>query len=175
MRILVTGAGGQVGGRVVEALVGHDVLAAARDTLDLAQREQVEQVVGAFAPDVVINTAAMTSVDACERDPEQAFAVNALGVRTLAQAAARRRAHVVHVSTDYVFDGHASRHYDEWDAVHPLSEYGRSKLGGEVEVARHARLVDHGPHVVGVQPSRDRPRELGVRCLRPRRARRRAR
>lgn len=114
-------------------------MAAARDTLDLTQREQVEQVVGEFAPDVVINTAAMTSVDACERDPEQAFAVNALGVRTLAQAAARRRAHLVHVSTDYVFDGHASRPYDEWDAAHPLSEYGRSKLGGEVEVARHAR------------------------------------
>ena len=139
MRILVTGAGGQVGGRVVEALAGHDVLAAARDTLDLAQREQVEQVVGEFAPDVVINTAAMTSVDACERDPEQAFAVNALGVRTLAQAAARRGAHLVHVSTDYVFDGHAARPYDEWDSVHPLSEYGRSKLGGEVEAAWHAR------------------------------------
>ena len=138
MRILVTGAGGQVGARVVEALAGHDVLAAARDTLDLTEREQVEQVVAEFAPDAVVNTAAMTNVDACERDPERAFAVNALGVRTLAQATARRRAHLVHVSTDYVFDGRAERPYDEWDAVHPLSEYGRSKWGGELEVARHA-------------------------------------
>jgi dTDP-4-dehydrorhamnose reductase len=138
VRILVTGAGGQVGARVVEALAGHDVLAAARDTLDLAQREQVEQVVAQFAPDAVVNAAAMTNVDGCERDPEQAFAVNALGVRTLAQAAARRGAHLVHVSTDYVFDGAATRPYDEWDAVRPISEYGRSKLGGELEVERHA-------------------------------------
>jgi dTDP-4-dehydrorhamnose reductase len=138
VRILVTGAAGQVGARVVEALAGHDVLAAAHDTLDLADREQVEQVVGEFAPDAVVNTAAMTNVDACERDPERAFAVNALGIRSLALATARRGAHLVHVSTDYVFDGAASRPYDEWDAVHPLSEYGRSKLGGEGEVARHA-------------------------------------
>ncbi len=123
---------------MVEAVAGHDVLAAARDTLDLAQREQVEQVVAEFAPDAIVNTAAMTNVDGCERDPEQAFAVNALGVRTLAQAAARRGAHLVHVSTDYVFDGAATRPYDEWDAVHPISEYGRSKLGGELEVERHA-------------------------------------
>jgi dTDP-4-dehydrorhamnose reductase len=138
VRILVTGAGGQVGARVVEALEGHDVRAAARDTLDLAVREQVEQVVAEFAPEAIVNTAAMTSVDACELDPEQAFAVNALGVRALAQAAARRGAHLVHVSTDYVFDGTSTRPYDEWDAVRPISEYGRSKLGGELEVERHA-------------------------------------
>ena len=138
MRILVTGAGGQVGARVVEALAAHDVLGVAHDALDLADREQVEQVVAEFGPDAVINAAAMTNVDACELDPERAFAVNALGVRTLAQATARRGAHLVHISTDYVFDGTASRPYDEWDAVHPLSEYGRSKLGGEVEVAAHA-------------------------------------
>jgi dTDP-4-dehydrorhamnose reductase len=140
VRILVTGAAGQVGARVVEALdhPRHAVLGAARDVLDLANREQVEQVVAEFAPDAVVNTAAMTNVDACERDPERAFAVNALGVRHLALAAARRNAHLVHVSTDYVFDGEATRLYDEWDAVRPLSEYGRSKLGGEVEVARHS-------------------------------------
>ena len=139
MRILVTGAAGQVGARVVEALAAHhDVLGAGHDTLDLARREQVEQVVADFAPDAVVNAAALTNVDACERDPERAFAVNALGVRTLAQATARRGAHLVHISTDYVFDGAATRPYDEWDAVHPLSEYGRSKLGGEHEVERHA-------------------------------------
>jgi dTDP-4-dehydrorhamnose reductase len=138
VRILVTGAGGQVGARVVEALAGHDVLAAARDTVDLVAREQVEQVVAEFAPDAIVNAAAMTSVDACELDPERAFAVNALGVRALAQAAARRGAHLVHVSTDYVFDGTSTRPYDEWDAVRPISEYGRSKLGGELEVERHA-------------------------------------
>ena len=139
MRILVTGAAGQVGARVVESLGDHhEVLGAARDVVDLADREQVEQVVAEFAPDAVVNCAAMTNVDGCERDPERAFAVNALGVRNLAQASARRGAHLVHVSTDYVFDGAATRPYDEWDAVRPISEYGRSKLGGELEVERHA-------------------------------------
>jgi dTDP-4-dehydrorhamnose reductase len=139
VRILVTGAAGQVGARVVATLEEqHEVLGAGREVLDLADREQVEQVVAEFAPEAVVNTAAMTNVDGCERDPERAFAVNALGVRHLAVATARRGAHVVHVSTDYVFDGEATRPYDEWDAVHPISEYGRSKLGGEVEVERHA-------------------------------------
>lgn len=138
MRILVTGAAGQVGARVAEALGDHVVLAASRATLDLADREQVEQVVGEFGPDAIVNAAAMTNVDGCERDPEGAFVANALGVRSLAIAARRTGAHVVHVSTDYVFDGAQSRPYDEWDAVHPISEYGRSKLGGELEVERHA-------------------------------------
>jgi dTDP-4-dehydrorhamnose reductase len=139
VRILVTGAAGQVGARVVAALDGHhEVLGAARDTLDLADREQIEQVVAEFAPDAVVNAAAMTNVDGCERDPERAYAVNALGVRHLAVASARFGAHVVHVSTDYVFDGLATRPYDEWDPVHPISDYGRSKLGGELEVERHA-------------------------------------
>ncbi|HEU5308007.1 MAG TPA: dTDP-4-dehydrorhamnose reductase [Acidimicrobiia bacterium] len=139
MRILVTGAAGQVGARVVEVLgEHHEVLGAARDTLDLVDREQVEQVVAEFAPDAVVNAAAMTNVDGCERDPERAYGVNALGVRTLAQASARRGAHLVHISTDYVFDGASSLPYHEWDAARPLSHYGRSKLGGEQEVERHA-------------------------------------
>jgi dTDP-4-dehydrorhamnose reductase len=139
VRILVTGAAGQVGALVVATLADqHEVLGATHDVLDLADREQVEQVVAEFAPDAVVNTAAMTNVDACERDPERAFASNALGVRHLAVATARRGAHVVHVSTDYVFDGLATRPYDEWDAVNPISEYGRSKLGGERELERHA-------------------------------------
>jgi dTDP-4-dehydrorhamnose reductase len=138
VRILVTGAAGQVGARVAEALGDHVVLAASRATLDLADREQVEQVVGEFGPDAIVNAAAMTNVDGCERDPEGAFVANALGVRSLAIAARRTGAHVVHVSTDYVFDGAQRRPYDEWDAVHPISEYGRSKLGGELEVERHA-------------------------------------
>jgi dTDP-4-dehydrorhamnose reductase len=139
VRILVTGAAGQVGARVVGALDDHhEVLGAGHDVLDITDREQVEQVVAEFAPDAVVNASAMTNVDACERDPERAFAVNALGVRHLAVATARRGAHLVHVSTDYVFDGVATRPYDEWAAVNPVSEYGRSKLGGELEVERHA-------------------------------------
>ncbi len=125
---------------MAEALQGHEVLAAAREVVDLADREQVEQVVAEFGPEAVVNAAAITNVDACELDPERAFAVNALGVRHLALAADRIGAHVVHISTDYVFDGElTSRAYDEWDPVHPISEYGRSKLGGETELQEHAR------------------------------------
>jgi dTDP-4-dehydrorhamnose reductase len=138
VRILVTGAAGQVGARVVGALAGHEVLAATRSDLDLADRDSIEAAVAEFGPDAVVNTAAMTNVDACELDPETAFAVNALGVRWLTRAAERCGAHVVHVSTDYVFDGEAERPYDEWDAVRPVSEYGRSKLGGEREVIEHS-------------------------------------
>jgi dTDP-4-dehydrorhamnose reductase len=139
VRILVTGAAGQVGARVVSALGRHDVLAATHTLLDLADREQVEQVVGEFQPEAVVNAAAMTNVDACELDPDSALAINALGVRNLAIAADRTGAHVVHISTDYVFDGSSTHLYDEWDAVNPLSEYGRSKFGGEIELRQHAR------------------------------------
>ncbi|HXY92235.1 MAG TPA: dTDP-4-dehydrorhamnose reductase [Acidimicrobiia bacterium] len=138
MRVLVTGAAGQVGACVVGYLSSHDVLGTGHDTLDLADRDQVEQVVSTFAPDAVVNAAAMTNVDACERDPDRAFAANALGVRHLAVACARVGAHLVHISTDYVFDGNSTRPFDEWDATAPVNEYGRSKLAGEREVAEHA-------------------------------------
>jgi dTDP-4-dehydrorhamnose reductase len=140
-RVLVTGAGGQVGADTVAALQadGHrEVRGTTHADLDLAERDQVEQVVAEYLPDAIVNCAAITDVDRCEREPERAFAVNALGVRHLAAAARRIGAHVVQVSTDYVFDGTAGRPYDEWDAVNPISEYARSKLGGELEVARHA-------------------------------------
>ncbi|MFI5045846.1 MAG: dTDP-4-dehydrorhamnose reductase, partial [Acidimicrobiia bacterium] len=138
MRVLVAGGGGQVGARVAEHLLGHDVVTLSRAELDITSRDAIEQVVGKVAPDAIVNAAAMTDVDACERDPDAALLANALGPRWLAMAAARAGAHVVHVSTDYVFDGEQERPYDEWDAVHPLSEYGRSKLGGEREIAAHA-------------------------------------
>jgi dTDP-4-dehydrorhamnose reductase len=138
VRILVTGATGQLGAAVVAALEGHEVLAPTRAELDLTEAAQVEQVVAAHAPEAVINAAAFTDVDGCERDPEQALAVNASGVRSLAVAATRVDAHVLHVSTDYVFDGRAERPYDEWAPARPLSEYGRSKLAGERELAAHA-------------------------------------
>jgi dTDP-4-dehydrorhamnose reductase len=142
MKVLVTGAGGQVGVEVVAALAEHpahpEVLSASHADVDLGDREQVEQVVGTFAPDAIINAGALTNVDGCEGDPGRAYTVNALGPRFLALAGSRIGAHVVHVSTDYVFDGTAGRPYCEWDATNPISHYGRSKLGGEIEVARHA-------------------------------------
>jgi len=142
VKVLVTGAGGQVGSEVVATLRVHptrpDVLGATHADLDLSDREQIEHVVGSFGPDVIVNPGAITNVDGCEADPDRAYGVNALGPRFLSLAAARTGAHVVHVSTDYVFDGTAGRPYREWDTTRPISHYGRSKLGGEIEVARHA-------------------------------------
>lgn len=92
-------------------------------------------------PDVVVHCAAWTAVDACEGDPERAFAVNTMGTRHVAEAARRQGAHVVYVSTDYVFDGSAERPYVEWDAPNPQSVYGRSKLGGERELDPSSTVV----------------------------------
>ena len=138
MRILVTGAGGQVGCEVAAHLPHHEIVALGHQQLDVAERDAVEQVLGTVLPDAVVNCAAYTNVDACETDPQGAMTVNALGPRHLATACTRVGAHLVHISTDYVFDGEKDGPYDEWDQPAPHSVYGRSKLGGEVEVARHA-------------------------------------
>lgn len=138
MRLLVTGASGQVGSEVPAHLHHHEVATPARAELDLTDRDSVEQVVGTLLPDVVVNCAAWTDVDGCESDPARAMRVNALGARHLAVACARVGAHVVHVSSDYVFSGDKDGPYDEWDAPAPRSAYGRSKLGGEAEIAAHA-------------------------------------
>ena len=133
MRVLVTGAGGQLGREVCEAceLAGDSVIGCARADLDVADRESVLQVVAAAAPDVVVHAGAYTNVDGCETDPDRAYAVNALGTRHVAEAARLVGARVCYVSTDYVFDGRAAEPYKEWDATNPLSVYGRSKLAGE--------------------------------------------
>ena len=138
LRILVTGAGGQVGSEVAAHLPSSEVVALDRSGCDLADRHSVEHAVAAACPDAVVNCAAFTDVDGCEADPERALLINALGVRHLAAACARAGAHLVHVSTDYVFPGDKDGAYDEWDEPGPRSVYGRSKLGGEREVARHA-------------------------------------
>ena len=133
MRLLVTGAGGQLGQELAAALADHDVLALDRAGLDIADRDAVLAAVTSWRPDAVINPAAWTNVDACEDDRERAMAVNALAVRHLAEGCRRTGAQLVHVSTDYVFDGETDRPYHEWDDPAPLSVYGRSKLGGERE------------------------------------------
>jgi dTDP-4-dehydrorhamnose reductase len=135
MRLLVTGAAGQLGHDVVAAgaAAGDDALAADRAALDVTDRDAVLGAITTARPDVVVNTAAWTAVDACEGDPQRAFAANALAVRWLAEGCDRAGAHLVHVSTDYVFDGALDRPYREWDATNPLGVYGASKLAGERE------------------------------------------
>ncbi len=143
MRVLVTGAGGQLGHDLVRACgeAGDEVTACDHAALDLADRDSVAQAITAVAPDVVVNAGAWTAVDDCEADPDKAWRVNALGVRWVAEAARRVGAHVVHVSTDYVVDGTKPTAYVEWDAPNPQSAYGRSKLGGELEVDPASAVV----------------------------------
>jgi len=111
----------------------REVLALDRAALDVADRDAVLQAIGATSPTVVVHAGAWTAVDACEGDPDRAFRVNALGTRHVAEGAALVGAHLIYVSTDYVFDGAAAEPYREWDPTNPLSVYGRSKLGGEHE------------------------------------------
>jgi dTDP-4-dehydrorhamnose reductase len=155
MRVLVTGAGGQVGREVVAAMADHDVVGADHAVLDVADRDAVLQAVTGTAPDAIVHCAAWTAVDACESDPARAFAVNALGTRHVMEGARRVGAYVVVLSTDYVFDGTNPHPYVEWDRTNPQSVYGRSKLGAEVEVDHGSAVVRtswvcgrHGPNMV---------------------------
>ncbi len=143
MRVLVSGAGGQLGRELLDAFTaaGHEVVAADRRRLDVGDRQAVLQALDGVSPEVVVNAAAWTAVDACEDDPDRAWRVNALGVRHLAEGARLVGARVCHISTDYVFDGTKVEPYVEWDAPNPHSVYGRSKLGGEAELDPGATLV----------------------------------
>jgi len=138
MRVLITGGGGQLGTDLARACAaaGDDVVAVGADRLDVTDRAAVRSAVGDGGFDVVVNAAAWTAVDDCEADPDRAFLVNALACRWLADACRRADAHLVHVSTDYVFDGTKDGAYHEWDEPAPRSVYGASKLAGEREVLR---------------------------------------
>jgi dTDP-4-dehydrorhamnose reductase len=143
MRLLVTGAGGQLGHDLVRvcADAGDDVVALDRVALDVGDRDAVLGAVDAHRPDVVVNAAAWTAVDACEGDPARAFRDNGDAVRFLREACDRARAHLVQISTDYVFDGTLDRPYHEQDATNPMSVYGRSKLAGELAAGDAATIV----------------------------------
>ncbi len=137
--IVVTGANGMLG-RDLMARFGDRVRGFGHGELDITDRTSVQTVLTAVRPRLVINAAAYTDVDGCEADRQRAFAVNADGVRHLADACAGLGALLVHISTDYVFDGSKGQSWREDDPVNPLSVYGRSKLAGE-EYARS--LADH--------------------------------
>ncbi len=141
MRVLVTGAAGQLGREVVAAFAGHDVAGVDQPAVDVSDRERVLQLLVDSRPEAVVHTAAWTDVDGCETDPDRAYAVNALGTRHVAEGARLAGARVCYVSTDYVFDGTADRPYREWDATNPLSVYGRSKLAGEAELTSADTVV----------------------------------
>jgi dTDP-4-dehydrorhamnose reductase len=157
MKVLVTGAGGQLGHDVVTACAaaGDDVVAAGRAELDVTVRSGVAAAVATIRPDVVIHCAAWTAVDDCESDPDRAFVANADAVRWVREASELAGAHLVTISTEYVFDGTLDRPYHERDTPRPLSVYGRSKLAGEVEAGPNSTVVrtswvcgEHGLNMV---------------------------
>lgn len=139
MRLLVTGSRGQLGSELmalIEASPQHEVLGLDLPEHDLTDRDHVLGVLTEWEPDVVLHGAAFTAVDLCEEQVETAYRVNCAATRFVADGARRIGAHVVYVSTDYVFDGTKDSPYVEWDTPSPQSVYGRTKLGGELEIDR---------------------------------------
>jgi len=135
-RIAVVGANGQLGTDLCLAYrsAGHEVVELDQPDLDVASADDCARAVDESRPEVLVNTAALHDLDACERDPARAHAVNAMGPRNLALLARQRGFVLLHVSTDYVFDGTKGAAYLETDAPLPLNVYGNSKLSGEYYV-----------------------------------------
>lgn len=137
IRIAVTGRDGQVVQSLLEraAVAGVTVVAVGRPLLDLARPDTIAPALMAAQPDVIVNAAAYTAVDQAEKEEALATAINGAGAGAVAAVAARLNVPVIHLSTDYVFDGSADRPYRENDLVAPIGAYGRSKLAGERAVA----------------------------------------
>lgn len=137
MKIVVVGASGQLGGDVMLALTEHAPVGVDHRLVDIEVPAAVSKMLLRHRPDLVINTAAFHNVELCETRPDRAFAVNALAVDGLAAQCAAAGVALLHVSTDYVFDGRASKPYAEDAAPNPLSSYAISKYAGELLVRRH--------------------------------------
>ena len=131
MKILVTGANGQLGRELQRRLQGTDFMAVDVEQMDITKQQQTLDVIGKYRPDAVIHGAAYTNVDGAEANAEAAFKVNVVGTQNVAAACLACSAKMVYVSTDYVFDGTLGRAYTEFDATNPQSVYGKSKLAGE--------------------------------------------
>lgn len=131
MKILLTGANGQLGQALQEVFVQDDLVALDHQQLDITQLDPVRRAVQTSCPDLVVNAAAYNNVDGAESDPLAAYRGNALGPRNLAVATAAVGIPLLHISTDYVFDGASTRPYHEFDRPRPLSVYAASKLAGE--------------------------------------------
>jgi len=139
MRIILIGAGGRLGAALAREYAGaFDVTGFNHAQLDLAQPDRLQETLGALDFDVLINTAAQTNVDRCETHREEAFALNAEAPRVLAEICRAKNARLIHISTDYVFDGEKREPYTEEDAARPISVYGESKRAGEQRVLENS-------------------------------------
>ena len=143
MTILLTGAGGQVGREIQRQAkrAGTAMVSMPRERLDITDRDAVQRVVREIRPGIIVNAAAYTAVDKTEDEPENAFRINRDGAANLAQAATETGIPLIHLSTDYVFDGTRSRPYAETDTASPIGVYGNSKWEGEKAVRQ--RLAQH--------------------------------
>jgi dTDP-4-dehydrorhamnose reductase len=140
MKVLITGSQGQLGQCLVKAFSTHKhvtVITCNKQQLDITNEQAVYEKVIDCKPDIIINTAAYTAVDNAEKESELAFSINALAAKYLAKATEQINAALIHISTDYVFDGEKTSAYTEADATNPQSVYGESKLAGEEEVVQH--------------------------------------
>ena len=142
MKVLITGANGQLGSELCKVLDGFEIAPYAHANLEITDLQALRSVFAASSPDIVINTAAYVRVDDCESNSDTAYMVNALGARNMAVVAQEIGAKLVHISTDYVFGGEQRLErvpYTEFDTPLPINVYGKSKLGGE-ELVRHLCL-----------------------------------
>jgi dTDP-4-dehydrorhamnose reductase len=158
MRIAVIGSNGQLGSDLIAAFSGNEdeVRGLTHADIELADLSSVKSVLEQIQPEVVVNTAAMHHVENCEREPEKAFATNAVGSRNLAVVTRDLNAVLVHVSTDYVFDGAKGSPYVEEDTPRPLNAYGVSKLAGEhfVRATTNKHFVVRTSGLYGKSPCR---------------------
>ncbi len=139
MKVLVTGASGQLAHAIRQTWSDHDLILPEEAVLDLSQQAAIHSVVAEARPDVVINCGAFTQVDRCESEADLAHLINATAVGWLAEACEAQKAMLIQISTDYVFDGTGTRPYREDDPTNPVSVYGRTKLEGERQAARCSR------------------------------------
>lgn len=138
MRLMILGAGGQLG-RALHSQAGNHCQICfffTRSELDITDSRMLEEKISEISPDVIVNAAACTDVEKAESDPEEAFAVNTVAVGNLAAICSRADVPLIHISTDYVFDGTWSSAYTEDDLPNPVNEYGKSKHLGELYLAR---------------------------------------
>lgn len=136
MKTLLIGANGQLGSDIMAVFGSEGMVPLTHNDIEITNLEQSRKVLEEHNPEVVINTAAYHNVPECEKNPEKAFLVNSLGLKNLSEICLDHRITLVHISTDYVFDGKKSSPYSESDIPHPLNTYGISKLAGEYFVRR---------------------------------------
>ena len=158
--VAIVGANGQLGSDLLEAFGGaFEAVPLSHADMDVSNRASVDACLARVRPGIVVNTAALHDLKACEKDPERSFAVNAAGARNLALWCRDNGALLMHVSTDYVFDGNKGAPYVETDCALPLNQYGITKLAGELSISsvldRHAIVRTGG--LYGTHPCRGKP------------------